>query len=122
MHMTTIAPVVEAFERIGFPMRLALGLGILELSCIVIYLCPPTSILGAILLTGYLGGAVAIHLRVASPFFGETLFPVYVGILLWAGLYLREPRLRALLPLRTSARKAESLESKPAPAAALPQR
>src|SRR5579862_2639403 len=83
MHLTKIAPVVEAFERIGFPMRLALGLGIVELVCVVIYLCPPTSVLGAILLTGYLGGAVAIHLRVGSPLFGETLFPVYVGVLLW---------------------------------------
>ena len=98
MHLTRIAPVVEASNRIGFPLSLAVPLGIVELMCLLAYAYPRTSILGAILLTGYLGGAVAIHLRAGSPLFGETLFPVYVGVLLWGGLYLREPRLRALIP------------------------
>jgi hypothetical protein len=66
----------------------------------VLYLIPHTCVLGAILLTGYLGGAVATHVRVGHPLFTHTLFPVYFGVLLWAGLYLRDERLRALLPLR----------------------
>jgi len=97
MHMTTMAPVVQAFAQLGFPMRLALGLAIVELACTVAYLYPRTSVLGAILLTGYLGGAVAMHLRVGNPLFSETLFPVYVGFLVWGGLYLRGPELRALI-------------------------
>jgi len=66
-----------------------------------LYVIPITSVLGAILLTGYLGGAIATHLRVADPLFSHILFPTYLGVLLWGGLYLREPRLRALLPLRS---------------------
>ena len=99
MHLTKIAPVVEAFARLGFPIDLAVTLGILELACLALHVYPRTSVLGAILLTGYLGGAVAIHLRAGSPLFSEALFPVYVGILLWGGLYLREPRLHALIPI-----------------------
>ncbi len=106
IHMAKIAVVVEAFARLGWPIDLAIPLGIVELVCIALYLYPRTSILGAILLTGYLGGAVVTHLRVGSSLFGETLFPVYVGVLLWGGLYLREPRLRALMPFwRASAER-----------------
>ena len=90
------ASVVEGFAHLGLPESLALGLGILELACLVVYVIPRTSILGAILLTGYLGGATVTHLRVGDPFFA----PVIVGMLVWAGLFLREPRLRALMPLR----------------------
>jgi hypothetical protein len=68
--------------------------------CFVLYLVPRTSVLGALLLTGYLGGAIATHVRISSPLLTHTLFPIYVALLLWAGLYLRERRLRALLPLR----------------------
>ena len=93
MHLTKIAPVVQASERLGFPISLAVPLGVLELVCTVIYLYPATSVLGAILLTGYLGGAVAMHLRVGSSLFGEMLFPVYIGVLLWLGLYFRGVRL-----------------------------
>ena len=107
MHMTRIAPVVEAFARLSFPVDLAVTLGILELACVALYVYPRTSVLGAILLTGYLGGAVAIHLRAGSPLLAETLFPAYVGILLWAGLYLRESRLRALVPIARSSAPAE---------------
>ncbi|HVR17126.1 MAG TPA: DoxX family protein, partial [Candidatus Limnocylindrales bacterium] len=75
-------------------------LGIVLLTCTVLYMIPRTAILGAILLTGYLGGAIATHVRVGSPLFSHTLFPVYVALLIWGGLYLRDDRLRALIPLR----------------------
>lgn len=103
IHLMKIAPVVQAFQELGWPISLSVVLGIIELLCVVIYLYPRTSILGAILLTGYLGGAVVTQLRVGHPLFGETLFPVYVGILAWGGLYLREPRLRGLIPLTRAA-------------------
>jgi hypothetical protein len=99
-HIMQIAPVVDSLHQLGYPVSLAVGLGILELVCVVIYVLPSTSILGAILLTGYLGGAVATHMRIGDPLFSHVLFPVYIGILIWAGLYLRDDRLRVLLPLR----------------------
>ena len=94
--------VLEGFAHLGLPASLALGLGILELSCTVVYMIPRTSVLGAILLTGYLGGAIATHLRVGDPLFSHVLFPTYVAALLWAGLLLRNARLRALLFLTPS--------------------
>ncbi|HYH78939.1 MAG TPA: DoxX family protein [Longimicrobium sp.] len=100
MKLMNPAPVVESMQRLGYDPALAVGLGVLQLLCLAAYVVPRTSVIGAILLTGYLGGAVATHARVGDPAFSHTLFPVYVGILLWAGLYLREPRLRALVPLR----------------------
>ena len=99
-------------EALGLPARRgrrrarprAAGLGrgrrAIELVCLVLYLVPRTSVLGALLLTGYLGGAVATHVRVENPLLTHTLFPLYVGAMLWGGLYLRESRLHALLPLR----------------------
>jgi len=93
--------VAQSFGELGFPVTLALAIGILELVCLAIYLIPQTSVLGAILLTGYLGGAVASQLRIEAPLFSNVLFPVYVGLLIWGGLYLREDRLHALIPLRT---------------------
>ena len=87
---------MEGFAHLGLPESLALGLGILELACAVVYVIPQTSVLGAILLTGYLGGATCTHLRVGDPFF----MPVVIGALVWGGLFLRDPRLRALIPLR----------------------
>jgi hypothetical protein len=95
------APVVEASAHLGLPDSLAVVLGIILLACTAIYAIPRTSILGAILLTGYLGGAVATHLRIGDPLFSHVLFPVYMGVLLWGGLFLREDRLRALIPLRS---------------------
>ena len=95
------APVVETFGKLGYPVEFAAGLGILLLSCVALYLIPCTSVLGAILLTGYLGGAVASHLRVGDPWFSHVLFPVYIGLFIWGGLYLRENRLRALVPWRS---------------------
>ena len=94
-------PVVETMAHLGWSLSLAPVLGIVLLICTALYAIPNTSVLGAILLTGYLGGAIATHLRVADPLFSHVLFPTYLGVLLWAGLYLREPRLRALIPLRT---------------------
>ena len=94
------APVVEGTLQLGYPESVILGLGIVLLACTVLYVIPRTAILGAILLTGYLGGAVATHVRVGSPLFTHMLFPVYVGLLIWGGLYLRDEQLRALIPLR----------------------
>ena len=95
------APVIETSAHLGLPLSLASTLGILVLICTAIYLFPRTSVLGAILLTGYLGGAVATHLRVGDPLFSHILFPTYLGVLLWLGLYLRDDRLRVLIPLRS---------------------
>jgi ABC-type transport system involved in cytochrome c biogenesis permease component len=94
------APVVEGTIQLGYPESVLLGLGIVLLTCTVLYVIPRTAILGAILLTGYLGGAIATHVRVGSPLFSHILFPVYVAVLIWGGLYLRDERLRALIPLR----------------------
>jgi Na+/melibiose symporter-like transporter len=99
MKLVMPAPVVEATVRLGYPESVIVGLGILLLACTVIYLLPSTSILGAILLTGYLGGAVATHVRVSDGFF-PILFPVILGALIWGGLFLRDDRLRPLLPWR----------------------
>lgn len=90
------AQVVQGFVHLGYAEALETPLGIVELICTLLYLVPRTSYLGAILLTGYLGGATASTLRVGDPW----IFPVMAGILLWGGLYLRDPRLRALIPLR----------------------
>jgi hypothetical protein len=95
------AAVLEAFAHLGWSPSLAPVLGIILLVSTALYIIPNTSVLGAILVTGYLGGAVATHLRVGDPLFSQVLFPTYLGVLLWAGLYLREHRLRALIPLRS---------------------
>jgi hypothetical protein len=91
---------VEAFIRLGFPLSLAVPLGIIEIVCVLLYIVPRTSILGAILLTGYLGGAIATQLHSGSPV-GELSFPILMGVIVWAGLYLRDDRLRSLIPLRS---------------------
>lgn len=94
------APVVETFAHLGWSLNRAPVLGIILLVCTALYVIPITSLFGAILLTGYLGGAIATHLRIGDPLFSHVLFPTYLGILLWGGLYLCEDRLRALLPFR----------------------
>jgi hypothetical protein len=99
IKLANIQPVVDASILLGLPVEIAPGLGILLLACLAVYLVPRTSFLGAILLTGYLGGAMAIHVRVGSELF-SLLFPIILGVLLWGGLYLRNERLRALVPLR----------------------
>ena len=90
--------VVEAFGRTGWPLDLSTSIGAILVACTVLYLIPWISVLGAILLTGYLGGAVATNLRLHNPLFSYTLFPVYFGVLVWVGLWLREPQLKAVFP------------------------
>ncbi len=101
-HLLRVQPVVDAFARLGYPLSVSVGLGIVELVCTIVYVFPPTSILGAILLTGYLGGAIAAQVRIGSPLLSTTLFPIYIAALIWSGLWLRDERFRALVPLRRS--------------------
>ena len=89
------APVIAGMAQFGYPESVIRGIGITELACTVLYVVPPTSVLGAILLTGYLGGATATSVRVGDPMF---YIPVMVGVLAWAGLYLRDERIRQLIP------------------------
>jgi len=92
--------VTETMDRIGYGSSesLARTLGVITVACTVLYAIPPTSIVGAILLTGYLGGAMASHLRIGSPLFTHTLFGLYLGLMVWGGLWLRDRSLRTLLP------------------------
>jgi len=100
MKLVPLDIVVTTGNQLGIPSHLNRMLGVLLLICAVLYAFPKTSVLGAILLTGYLGGSVYTHLRVDSPLFTHVLFGVYVGVLAWGGLYLRDRRLRALMPWR----------------------
>jgi hypothetical protein len=92
--------VTDTMDKMGYGSSesLARSLGIITVVCTVLYSIPPTSILGAILLTGYLGGAIASHLRIGSPLFSHTLFGLYLGLMVWGGLWLRDRKLRSLLP------------------------
>ena len=99
MKLFKPAPVVKATVQLGYPESVIVGLGVVLLASTLFYLIPRTAILGAVLLTGYLGGAVATNVRVSSPLF-NIIFPVILGALLWGGLWLRDRRLRELLPLR----------------------
>jgi hypothetical protein len=94
------AVVTETMDRMGYGSSetLARSLGIITLVCTVLYAVPPTSILGAILLTGYLGGAIASHVRIGSPLLGHILFGFYLGLMVWGGLWLRDRSPRALMP------------------------
>ncbi len=92
--------VIETSRQLGIPTDLARTLSVLTLAGALLYAWPKTSVLGAILLTGYLGGAIYVHVRAGSPLFSHTLFGVYLGILLWGGLYLRDERLRLIFPWR----------------------
>ena len=100
LKVLKLGPAVEGTIALGYPADSVQVIGIIELVCLAVYVVPRTSVLGGLLLTGYLGGAIATHVRISSPLFTHTLFPVYVALLLWGGLYLREKRLRALVPLR----------------------
>lgn len=95
-----LTPVIEGTVQLGYPESTVFTLGLIQFICIVLYMIPRTSILGAILLTGYLGGAVATHVRIGNPLFTHILFPIYLGVLIWAGLFLLDSRLRTLIPLR----------------------
>jgi hypothetical protein len=94
--------VTETMDKMGYGSSesLARSLGVITVVCTVLYSIPPTSILGAILLTGYLGGAMASHLRIGSPLFSHTLFGFYLGLMVWGGLWLRDRNLRSLIPFR----------------------
>jgi len=94
-----IQPVIDTFAQLGWPIKFAVPIGIIDVVCAVLYAIPRTAVLGALLMTGLLGGAIATHVRIESPLFSHTLFGVYMGLIAWGALYLREPRLRALLPL-----------------------
>ncbi|GLH72698.1 membrane protein [Geothrix limicola] len=93
-----LPPVLEGTAKLGYPLGVVVPLGLTLLVCTVLYAIPRTSVLGAIFLTGYLGGAVASHVRVGDPLFSHALFPTYFAVLIWGGLFLRDARLRALLP------------------------
>ncbi|MDP3173406.1 MAG: DoxX family protein [Phenylobacterium sp.] len=92
--------VDDTMVQMGWPPELARGIGVMELIFVALYVFPRTSVLGAVLMTGVLGGAVATHVRIADPLFSHILFGVYLGLAMWGGLYLRDPRLRALFPIR----------------------
>jgi hypothetical protein len=92
--------VTQTSLQLGIPTHLARTLGVLTLGGAFLYAFPRTSVLGAILLTGYLGGAIYVHVRADSPLFSHTLFGVYLGVIMWGGLWLRDPALRAMIPFR----------------------
>jgi DoxX-like family len=100
MKLVPLAAVMDTMAQLGWPADAATArmLGLLTIACALLYAVPRTSVLGAILLTGYLGGAVATHARIGSPLFSHVLFGVYLGAMAWGGLWLRDPRLRALIP------------------------
>ena len=100
IKLVPIAAVLESLAQLGYPLSAARGIGMLELACLALYAFPRSAVLGAILLTGFLGGAIASHVRIESPLFSHTLFSTYLGVFVWGGLYLRDERLRALVPLR----------------------
>ena len=101
LKLTGMDAVLEGFAKLGYPASLILGIGIIEIACVVLYVIPRTAVLGAILVTGYLGGAVATHVRIGDPLFSQALGPFYLGVLVWGGIYLRDDRLRALIPERS---------------------
>ncbi len=100
MKLLRLPVVLETTADLGWPVSSVLTLGVILLGSTALYAIPRTSVLGAVLLTGYLGGAVATHLRIGSPLLSHVLFGVYIGLLVWGGLYLRDARLRALFPVR----------------------
>lgn len=100
MKLAALPVVIETGEQLGWAGATARPLGAVLLICTLLYAVPRTAVLGAVLLTAYLGGAVATHVRIESPLFSHVLFGVYLGLFVWGGLWLREPALRALMPLR----------------------
>jgi hypothetical protein len=100
IKLAGVPQVAETLTAMGWPAGLGLTIGIIELVCLVLYAIPRTAVLGAVLITAVLGGAVATHLRIASPLFSHVLFGVYLGLFAWGGLWLRTPALRALFPFR----------------------
>lgn len=103
MKLVPLDVVTATSRELGIPEHLSRTLGVLILVGVALYAWPRTSVLGAIFLTGYLGGAIYVHVRAGSPLFSHTLFGVYLGLVIWGGLYLRDGMVRALIPLRLSA-------------------
>ena len=99
-HLTKPQAVKDSFKDLGIPLGVSVTIGVILAVCLALYLHPRTNILGAVLLTSYLGGAVAIQLRIEAPVFSALLFPVYFGIAVWAGLWLRDERVREVMPVR----------------------
>jgi hypothetical protein len=89
----------ETMAQLGWPVGYARMIGLIELTCVVLYLIPRTAVFGAVLMMGLLGGAIATQVRAASPLFSHILFPIYLGLFMWGGLWLRNSKLRALFPL-----------------------
>ena len=108
MKLVPTQEAIEGSAALGWGPETLPALGGIALACIVLYSIPRTAVLGALLWTGFLGGAVATHVRVASPLLTHTLFPVYAALLVWGALWLRDERIRALLPLRAPAERRES--------------
>jgi hypothetical protein len=100
VKFTSVPAVAESMNQLGYPVSYAVGIGVLEVICLAVYLIPRTSVIGVILLTGYLGGAIASHVRVGNPLFSHVLFPIYIAALLWGGLYLRDARVRSIISAR----------------------
>jgi hypothetical protein len=98
MKVLQLAPAVEGTKELGYPAHSVFTIGLIQLACVLLYAVPRTAALGAILLTGYLGGAIATHVRVENPLFSHILFPIYIAALVWGGPYLRDARLSVLLP------------------------
>ena len=107
IKLLRLPPALQGTTELGYPVAAVLGIGLVELVCVAFYIIPTTSFLGAVLLTGYLGGAIASHVRVGNPLLSHVLFPTYVAAMIWGGLYLRDNRLRTMLfsavPLRAHA-------------------
>ena len=97
-----VQPVIDGTLSLGYPRDLVFTLGVILLACVLAYIIPRTAVLGALLLTAYLGGAVATQVRVEAPLFTHVLFPTYVAAILWGGLLLRDARLRAFFPIRSA--------------------
>jgi hypothetical protein len=97
MKLFAMAPAVETTGQLGYPASTLLPIGIIQVVCLILYLIPRTAVLGGVLWTGYLGGAIATHVRVGSPLFSHILFPLYIAALLWGGLWLRDRRVAALI-------------------------
>lgn len=94
----------ETMAQLGWPPGYVLMIGLLELGCLLLYLAPRTSVFGAVMFMGLLGGAMATHIRAESPLFSHTLFSVYLGLIMWGGLWLRDPALRAMFPFKRGAK------------------
>jgi hypothetical protein len=100
VKLLNLSWAIEANAQLGYPASAVVLIGVIELACLAIHLVPRTAVIGAVLLTGYLGGAMASQLRAGNPLFSHTLFPLYVAALIWGGLYLRDRRVRALVARR----------------------